>query len=229
MMDTYAVSEHIVNGGFETGDFTSWTKVNTGFGDFEINDGSLFLDDVGGTSPPISGNFDAVTKQEGLGKHILSEVFTVPSGIISSQVSWKDRIFSSIGFSDPNQEVRIEIRDATGIIVLTTLFSTDPGDPTTQAGPNNRSFDITAFMQAHEGEDIRFCVTEEDDLFFFNYFIDDISLTTVTDVVVGGTSIPIDSTALLVAGAQTISPWLILGVLSVVGIGLAVFTIKRSR
>ena len=46
---------------------------------------------------------------------------------------------------------------------------------------------------------------------------------------IGGTSIPIDTTALLVAGAQTISHWLILGVLSAVGIGLAVFTIKRSR
>jgi len=49
------------------------------------------------------------------------------------------------------------------------------------------------------------------------------------DLPVGGTIIPIDTTALLVAGAQTISPWLILGVIIPVGIGLAVFTIKRSR
>jgi len=48
------------------------------------------------------------------------------------------------------------------------------------------------------------------------------------DVPVGGTILPIDTTALLVAGAQTISPWLILGVLAAVGIGIAVFTIKRS-
>jgi len=46
---------------------------------------------------------------------------------------------------------------------------------------------------------------------------------------IGGTSIPLDTTALLVAGAQTISPWLILGVLSAVGIGLAVFTLKRNK
>jgi len=46
---------------------------------------------------------------------------------------------------------------------------------------------------------------------------------------VGGTLIPIDTTALLVAGAQTTTPWLILGVVVVVGIGLAVFTLKRSR
>jgi len=46
---------------------------------------------------------------------------------------------------------------------------------------------------------------------------------------VGGTILPIDTTALLVAGAQTTTPWLILGVISAVGIGLAVFTLKRSR
>jgi len=55
------------------------------------------------------------------------------------------------------------------------------------------------------------------------------SITLQEQSAVGGTSLSIDTTALLVAGAQTISPWLILGVVSAVGIGLAVFTLKRSR
>ena len=46
---------------------------------------------------------------------------------------------------------------------------------------------------------------------------------------VGGTILPIDTTALLVAVAQTTSLWLILGAVSAVGIGLAVFLHKRSR
>jgi len=46
---------------------------------------------------------------------------------------------------------------------------------------------------------------------------------------IGGTILPIDTTALLVAGAQTMTPWLILGVVSAIGIGLAVFTLKRNR
>jgi len=54
-------------------------------------------------------------------------------------------------------------------------------------------------------------------------------LTFVPDLAIGGTLIPIDTTALLVAGAQIISPWLILGVIAAVGIGLAVFTLKRNR
>jgi len=46
---------------------------------------------------------------------------------------------------------------------------------------------------------------------------------------VGGTIIPIDSTALLVAGAETLNLWLILGVMSAAGIGIAIFTLKRNR
>jgi len=46
---------------------------------------------------------------------------------------------------------------------------------------------------------------------------------------IGGTLIAIDKTALLVAGAQTMTPWLVLGVVSAVGIGLAVFTLKRNH
>jgi len=60
-------------------------------------------------------------------------------------------------------------------------------------------------------------------------FVSSGNIIAVGDFGVGGTVLPIDTTALLVAGAQTISPWLILGVIAAVGIGLAVFTLKRSR
>jgi len=46
---------------------------------------------------------------------------------------------------------------------------------------------------------------------------------------IGGIDVTINTTSLLVAGAQTMTPWLILVVISAVGIGLAVFTLKRSR
>jgi len=49
------------------------------------------------------------------------------------------------------------------------------------------------------------------------------------DVPVGGTFLPIDTTALLVAGAYTTASWMIPILVSAVGIGLAVFTLKRSR
>ncbi len=47
------------------------------------------------------------------------------------------------------------------------------------------------------------------------------------DVVIGGTIIPIDQTALLLAGVQSVSMWMIPVVLS--GIGIGVFVIKRRN
>jgi len=46
---------------------------------------------------------------------------------------------------------------------------------------------------------------------------------------VGGTALPIDTTALLVAGAYTTASWMIPILVSAVGIGLAVFTLKRNH
>jgi len=51
----------------------------------------------------------------------------------------------------------------------------------------------------------------------------------IDDTPIGGTSLPIDTTALLVAGAYTTTSWMIPILVSAVGIGLAVFTLKRSR
>jgi len=48
-------------------------------------------------------------------------------------------------------------------------------------------------------------------------------------VPIGGTILPIDTTALLVTGSQMMSPWLILGGLSIIGIGFVIFTLKRRR
>jgi len=49
----------------------------------------------------------------------------------------------------------------------------------------------------------------------------------VVPIPVGGTIIPIDTTSLLVAGSYTTASWMIPILVSVVGIGLAVFTLKR--
>jgi len=46
-------------------------------------------------------------------------------------------------------------------------------------------------------------------------------------VIVGGTSLPIDTTALLLAGVQSISMWMIPVVIA--GIGIGVFVIMRIR
>ena len=47
------------------------------------------------------------------------------------------------------------------------------------------------------------------------------------DIVIGGISIPIDQSALLLAGVQSISMWMIPVVIA--GIGIGVFVIKRKK
>jgi len=41
---------------------------------------------------PISGNFDAMTVQGDPSLNILSEPFTVPTGMSTANVSWDDKI-----------------------------------------------------------------------------------------------------------------------------------------
>ena len=57
--------------------------------------------------------------------------------------------------------------------------------------------------------------------------MDDLSFATLQDEIIGGTIIPIDQTALLLAGVQSVSMWMIPVVLS--GAGIGVFVIMRSR
>ena len=173
----FAFTEHITNGDFETGTFEDWTIITVGAGDWIINDGTIAPDGPLEVTPPISGNFDAMTVQGEPSLNILSEPFTVPTGITSANVSWDDRIFNfaDVGpdiFEDPNQEARVEILSEDGNNVLETIWSTDPGDAEIQPGPNARSFDITTVLQGLEGQTVRLSFTEEDNLGHFNFIVD---------------------------------------------------------
>lgn len=166
----------IVNGDFETGDFSGWTIINSGNGDWRINNGTLNPSGPALATPPIAGNFDAVVTPAGPSTLILAQVVSVPTGIASATLSWSDRILNFASqFSDPNQEFRVLVLDATGATVQ-TVFSTDPGDPLEQSGPNNRSFDVTSVLQALEGQEVQIAFVMEDSLYYLNVFLDDISL-----------------------------------------------------
>jgi len=188
VQDVFAQVELITNGDFETGTFVGWTITDFGFGTWNINDGTFSPPGPGGTNPPISGSFDAVTAQSGAGTHILSDQFTVPSNIVAAQISWKDRIFNFAGiFSDPNQEARVQLLNSTGNTTsISQIFSTNPGDPLIQVGPNTRSFDITTLLQSLEGQSIRLNIEQADNLLFFNYYVDDVSILVSTSSGGGG-------------------------------------------
>lgn len=78
---TASATPLLVNGGFETGNFTGWTVSN------QVNgNGNWFVDTPGTTAPQsglatngtgASGSFYAVSDQTGPGTHVLQQSFTV--------------------------------------------------------------------------------------------------------------------------------------------------------
>src|SRR5262249_29340394 len=126
--------------------------------------------------PPIDGRFDAVVTQTGPSTSLLSEAFVVPTNISAATLSWTDRIQNFAGvFSDLNQEWSVAILNAAGN-TLRHVYSTNPGDPLMQLGPNHRSVDLTSFLQGLAGQTVQLSFQVQDNLFFLNVSLDDVSL-----------------------------------------------------
>lgn len=167
----------IANGDFESGAFAPWNIVNTGSGGVTLNTGAFVPPGPGGALPPITGNFDAVTFQGGPGFHAIRQTVNVPNNVFSARLSWNDRVRNHAGlFSDPNQEWRALILDPLAIVPSQEVFSTNPGDPLLQVGPNGRAFDVTAIVQGYAGQQMEVSFEEQDNLFFFNATLDDVVL-----------------------------------------------------
>lgn len=164
------VGEIMVNGGFETGDFTGWAMMNGGYGAWVINDGTFDPDGPEGTNTPISGKFNAMVAQIGGGQHLLYQDVFIPPDALTAEWSWSDRIRNYTPYFAPNQVFRVEVRD-TNHAVLATAFSTQPGDPTLTDWQQRR-FDLTPFR----GRVLRLAFYEEDSTGYFNVLLDDVSV-----------------------------------------------------
>ncbi|MFD2724911.1 HYR domain-containing protein [Hyunsoonleella rubra] len=193
-----ALPEFIINGGFETGDFSGWTVMNSGSGNYAMNDGTFDPAGPGGALPPLAGSFDIVSNQGGPGLHLVSQLIMVPTGITQANISWLDRIrnYAGTGFSDPNQEFRVMLLDA-AMTPIQEIFSTNPGDPNTQLGPNSRNFDVTTLLQSLEGTQVYLSLEEQDDQGFFNVSLDNISFVINS----GGGALTVTQTAGLPSGS----------------------------
>lgn len=171
-------SELVVNGTFETGTLAGWT-VGGALG-WTINNGSFVPPGPAGTIAPLAGGFDAQSFQSGPGLEILSEPIVVPAGITHATLSWLDRIRNfAASFSDPDQEFRVNVLTSGGTLIQ-QVFSTNPGDPLIQTGPNSRNFNLTTLLQSLAGQTIRLSFEQQASLFFFNVNIDNVSLQVTT-------------------------------------------------
>ena len=172
---TGAGSDLIVNGGFETGDFSGWVVQNLGLGSFVINNGSYDPASPDGPLAPRGGSYSVLSDQTGLGARTIFQDIAIPVGSTAVTLSWVDRIHNyAIEFADPNQEYRVEIRN-TSDSVLATVFSTNPGDPLMREW-TARGADLSAFA----GQTVRIAFVEQDGRGFFNVHIDDVRVNAET-------------------------------------------------
>jgi glutamine cyclotransferase len=161
-------SDLIVNGGFESGDFTGWTLENVGSGTFVVSNSTYDPTGPGTAQAPFTGVYSALSTQSSPGTHAIYQQVTLPEGS-QSTLKWVDRIRNhASAFSDPNQEYRVEIRD-TNNLVLATLFSTNPGD-----APMQDWIERSADLSPYAGQTVRIAFVEQDNLGYFNVNIDDV-------------------------------------------------------
>ena len=165
------VGEILLNGGFETGDFSGWIQQVDGFGGFLINDGKLDPRGPDGPLPPYAGKYSIVTVQDGAGTHTLYQEVFIPADAPAVTLRWVDRIRNhAVQFATPNQQFRVEIRNIANQF-LATAFATKTGDPLTNDW-TARSFDLSKYR----GRAVRVAFITSDNLGYFNVHLDNISV-----------------------------------------------------
>jgi hypothetical protein len=180
----------VVNGGFETGDFTGWTVVNQSgsFGNWYVYSGTTSPENGFPVAAPPEGTHAAVTDQGGQGSHLLYQDLALEPGFnhtLSLQVYYENQagVFATPPSLDynvfPNQQYRIDIVRPSAPVdsvapgdVLATVFRTNVGDPTSLP-PTPVSFDLSGFA----GTTVRLRFAEVDNQLFFNASADAVAVT----------------------------------------------------
>ncbi|MFO0831263.1 MAG: hypothetical protein U0637_05390 [Phycisphaerales bacterium] len=196
-----AAQELVSNGSFESG-LSGWTLVNQvgSDGAFSLQSGAV--SPVNGFPVPVppAGVRAAMTDAQGPGSHVLYQDITIPSGITSASLSFSMYLnnaatsyftpahldfaaTSTTGSQVLNQQARVDFLAATadpfstGVSdVLFSVFQTGASTPPV-TGYAALSTDVTAFLQARAGQTVRLRFAEVDNVNFFNFGVDSVSLT----------------------------------------------------
>ncbi|MDD4215131.1 MAG: HYR domain-containing protein, partial [Bacteroidales bacterium] len=182
----------IVNGSFETGDYTGWTlySLDGAYGTWGIgyNGQTLFYEDslydyddmtweyqpsdgLPYTFAPTDGNYMAVFLQNGGTFHRMFQDIALPAGTENLSV---DMQYANWAFDfDPSQQLAINLRDPLSDALLTQLFVTNPGDPAFLA-MTNFNFDISAYA----GQNVRLEIIEANfNNWYFDVLFDNVKIT----------------------------------------------------
>lgn len=150
-------AELITNGGFETGNFSGWTAVNSANG--YINWGVSGANHGGGFNPPVAvtpfqGNFSAwqgvAVFQAGGGTYTLSQDVTLPAAQ-GALLFWRDRFQSNLtsfcGASPPcgTQTYRVQILNTSNVVLQTIYTVVNGPGQNTDTGWRGHNFSLTPF------------------------------------------------------------------------------------
>jgi len=152
----------LVNGGFESGDFTGWTASVNDSG--ELTPWTVAPAGSGwfGNSAPLEGRFDALNGFDGLAglEYVLSQNFIVPPDITGGELVFHDRIqFDSLGLPSALPRVyEATLRDVAGNRLATLVLQEIEldGSEFTDHGWRRRSVDLLPYA----GQPVRVQLSE---------------------------------------------------------------------
>lgn len=218
-----AQEELVVNGGFETGDFTGW---NTEFQPSEVQwfvyTGTISPLSVNNILAPPEGEYAAVSDQRIQGASLLYQDIVIPPGarVTCSAIVYYT-IFTQFNIAGPlddtitpfNQQYRIDIMDPnaplydTGAGVLLNLFEGMPLDPLS-LGYTTLDFNLSQFA----GSTVRIRAA-----------------VTVTSIVENVSIDAVSCIATLPRNVPTLSEWGLIGTAAVLGfIGFIAMTRRKA-
>lgn len=195
--------ELITNGSFESG-FAGWTRVNQlgSDGTFHLQSGATTPINGFSVPTPPHGATAAMTDSVAPGTHVLYQDFVVPASVPAATLRFSLYINNSAGaFSTPsaldwstpvlNQQARVDIMtigsdplsaDPSGI--LQGVFQTTVGSSLV-TGYNDFAIDVTSLLASHAGQTLRLRFAEADNVNFFNFGVDAVSLTVPSPAGIG--------------------------------------------
>jgi uncharacterized protein DUF4082 len=164
--------ELIVNGGFEAGTLTGWTKENQG-GDTFMNNGTYQPTTGIGPLSPYAGTWCTITEQMAPGFVTIYQDITIPTNAQTAVLRWIDRMRNLAGgfFNPPGaQRYYVEARTTTGT-PLETLYITETGD-----NPFSEWTKRSADVRRYAGQRVRIAFVVEVQRAPFHLLLDNVSL-----------------------------------------------------
>lgn len=156
----------VTNGGFETGDFTSWTAVSNGGSDgcgsnlwVVNNTGTHGCSNIGNiVAAPISGTYAAFNTFDGdIVNYTLSQQITVPGSITAATLSFMNEF--NMGYSGDLRTFNVGFYDEAGTTLLGNVFTQQPGTNAKQAW-TQQTVDVKALLTSHAGNTLTLRFTQ---------------------------------------------------------------------